>query len=128
LLLYFSDHLSAEENKLIFGKCNNSNGHGHNYEVQATVKAPVDPLTGMAMNLSELKTHLCSLLQDCHQVCNREKLYFVTGLFCSTTENVAVYIWSQLSDVLGKKNALFEVVVHETDKNSVTYRGEVMLE
>ncbi|MEE6510893.1 hypothetical protein FKM82_031254 [Ascaphus truei] len=50
--------LSAEENKSIFGKCNNPNGHGHNYRVVVTVRGKIDPVTGMVMNLTDLKQHM----------------------------------------------------------------------
>uniref|UniRef100_A0A1A8CGF2 6-pyruvoyl tetrahydrobiopterin synthase n=3 Tax=Nothobranchius TaxID=28779 RepID=A0A1A8CGF2_NOTKA len=50
-----SVHLSDEENKQVYGKCNNPNGHGHNYKVEVTVRGKIDPITGMVMNLTELK-------------------------------------------------------------------------
>ena len=43
----------------------------------------------------------------------------------STTENVAVYIWSSLKALLPKPELLYEVKVHETGKNTVFYRGDV---
>ncbi|WP_240416344.1 6-carboxytetrahydropterin synthase [Paenibacillus periandrae] len=49
-----SDLLSDEENKRIFGKCNNLYGHGHNYYLDVTVKGEPDAHTGMVMNLSDL--------------------------------------------------------------------------
>lgn len=45
------------------------------------------------------------------------------GLLCSTTENVAVYIWDNMVKQL-PANLLYEVKIHETDKNIVVYRGE----
>lgn len=41
----------------------------------------------------------------------------------STTENVAVYIWDNMAKVL-PPNLLYEIKIHETDKNIVIYRGE----
>ncbi|SFL58842.1 6-pyruvoyltetrahydropterin/6-carboxytetrahydropterin synthase [Paenibacillus sp. 1_12] len=49
-----SDHLSEEENKELFGKCNNPHGHGHNYYLDVSVGGEPDPITGMIMNLAEL--------------------------------------------------------------------------
>jgi len=46
--------LSDAENRAIYGKCNNPNGHGHNYEVEITVAAPVDGVTGRAVDLAAL--------------------------------------------------------------------------
>ncbi|XP_015224848.1 PREDICTED: 6-pyruvoyl tetrahydrobiopterin synthase-like [Cyprinodon variegatus] len=48
-------HLSDEENKEVYGKCNNPYGHGHNYKVEVTVRGKIDPVTGMVMNLTDLK-------------------------------------------------------------------------
>ncbi|XP_067860443.1 6-pyruvoyl tetrahydrobiopterin synthase isoform X2 [Heptranchias perlo] len=53
-----SNCLSAEENKKIFGKCNNPNGHGHNYKVEVTVRGEINQATGMVINLTELKEHM----------------------------------------------------------------------
>ena len=47
--------LSDEANREVFGKCNNPNGHGHNYTLEVTVRGPMDAKTGMVMNLTDLK-------------------------------------------------------------------------
>ena len=46
--------LSDTENRAVYGKCNNPNGHGHNYEVEITVAGPVDGLTGRVVSLAAL--------------------------------------------------------------------------
>jgi len=43
-------HLSDEENRRIYGKCNNPHGHGHNYVVEVSVRGPLDATTGMAVD------------------------------------------------------------------------------
>ncbi len=48
------DELTAEENRAVYGKCNNPNGHGHNYALEVTVSGAVDPQTGMICNLDDL--------------------------------------------------------------------------
>jgi 6-pyruvoyltetrahydropterin/6-carboxytetrahydropterin synthase len=48
--------LSEAENRAVYGKCNNPNGHGHNYEVEITVAGPVDAVTGRAVSLKALDT------------------------------------------------------------------------
>lgn len=45
----------------MFGKCNHVNGHGHNYNVEVSVRGPVDRKTGMVMNLTDLK----DIMNDC---------------------------------------------------------------
>src|SRR6266852_3097289 len=53
--VYHNPNLSAEENRRIFGKCNNPHGHGHNYTLEVTVAGEPDPVTGMVLDLKELK-------------------------------------------------------------------------
>ena len=53
--LYHNPAFSAEENRRIFGKCNNPNGHGHNYVLEVTIGGEPDPDTGMVLDLRELK-------------------------------------------------------------------------
>lgn len=50
-------------------------------------------------------------------------LIMSSSLDVSTTENVAVYIWDNMVKVL-PPNLLYEIKIHETDKNIVIYRGE----
>ncbi|MGH9728011.1 MAG: 6-pyruvoyl trahydropterin synthase family protein [Candidatus Acidiferrales bacterium] len=52
---YHNPDLSAEENRRVFGKCNNPKGHGHNYILEVTVAGEPDPKTGMVLDLRELK-------------------------------------------------------------------------
>ena len=49
-----SPALTDEENRAIYGKCNNPHGHGHNYEVELTVRGTVDPVTGRVVDLAAL--------------------------------------------------------------------------
>uniref|UniRef100_A0A8C6XC69 6-pyruvoyltetrahydropterin synthase n=1 Tax=Naja naja TaxID=35670 RepID=A0A8C6XC69_NAJNA len=53
-----SPFLSDEENRKLFGKCNNPNGHGHNYKVEVTVQGEINPLTGMVISLTDLKAYM----------------------------------------------------------------------
>src|SRR5438093_8145170 len=50
--------LSAEENRRLFGDAANPYGHGHNYVVEVTVEGEPDPVSGMVLDLKELKTIL----------------------------------------------------------------------
>ncbi|XP_033467340.1 6-pyruvoyl tetrahydrobiopterin synthase isoform X2 [Epinephelus lanceolatus] len=99
-----SIHLSDEENKRVYGKCNNPNGHGHNYKVEVTVR-------GKEVIMIPLD----------HKHLDIDVPYFARVV--STTENVAVYIWDNMVKVL-PSNLLYEIKIHETDKNVVIYRGE----
>ncbi|XP_027886013.1 6-pyruvoyl tetrahydrobiopterin synthase [Xiphophorus couchianus] len=116
-------HLSDEENKEVYGKCNNPYGHGHNYKVEVTVRGKIDPVTGMVMNLTDLKRCIEEVIMiplD-HKNLDKDVPYFANVV--STTENLAVYIWDNMAKAL-PASLLYEIRVHETDKNIVVYRGE----
>lgn len=70
--------LSDEKNKEVYGKCNNPNGHGHNYGLEVTIRGPVDPATGMVMNLDELKKYIekVVMLRLDHKNLDLDVLYF----------------------------------------------------
>ena len=115
--------LSDEENLILYGKCNNKNGHGHNYTVEVTVRGQVDPQTGMVMNLVDLKKHMLTVIEALdHRNLDVDVPYFENVV--STAENVAVYIWNRLVGML-PQGLLYKVKVHETGKNTATYKGEI---
>ncbi|NP_001396140.1 6-pyruvoyl tetrahydrobiopterin synthase isoform 6 [Mus musculus] len=114
-----SPSLSDEENLRVFGKCNNPNGHGHNYKGEGGI----DPVTGMVMNLTDLKEYMEEAIMKPldHKNLDLDVPYFADAV--STTENVAVYIWESLQKLL-PVGALYKVKVFETDNNIVVYKGE----
>ncbi|XP_057306339.1 6-pyruvoyl tetrahydrobiopterin synthase-like isoform X2 [Hydractinia symbiolongicarpus] len=116
--------LSDAENKTVFGQCNNPNGHGHNYHVEVVLRGPVDPKTGMVFNLSDLKVYMQKCIMDPldHKNIDFDVPYFKNKV--STVENITVYIWKNLKEMLPKPELLYEVKVYETDKNVAFYRGE----
>lgn len=120
---YHNPELSAEENKRIFGKCNNPNGHGHNYTVEVTVRGEVDVRSGFVMDLKELKEMMSREVLDVldHRFLNKEVPEFATRI--PTTENIAVSIWHRLQPNL-KIAELHRVRVYETADLFVDYYGE----
>ena len=52
--LYRSDW-DDDKNKKVFGKCSNPNFHGHNYDLIVDVTGEVDQVTGVVIDLKELK-------------------------------------------------------------------------
>ena len=120
---YHNPQFSAEENRRIFGKCNNPHGHGHNYTLDVTVGGEVDPTTGMVMDLKELKKLLereVLELMD-HRFLNMEVPVFATTI--PTTENIAIEIWKLLAPklTLGK---LHRIRLYETPYLFVDYYGQ----
>jgi 6-pyruvoyltetrahydropterin/6-carboxytetrahydropterin synthase len=120
---YHNPRFSAEENRRIFGKCNNPYGHGHNYTVEVTVGGEVDPSTGMVLDLKDLKEILeREVLERLdHKFLNKEVAVFVEQI--PTTENIAVEIWKLLKPKItfGK---LYRIRLYETADLFVDYYGE----
>ncbi|XP_060644592.1 6-pyruvoyl tetrahydrobiopterin synthase [Drosophila sulfurigaster albostrigata] len=118
-----SPQLSDAENLEVFGKCNNFNGHGHNYTVELTVRGPIDQRTGMVLNITELKDAIETVIMKRldHKNLDKDVEYFAK--IPSTTENLAVYIWDNIRTHLKKPELLYEVKIFETPKNIITYRG-----
>ncbi|KAL3865340.1 hypothetical protein ACJMK2_006938 [Sinanodonta woodiana] len=119
-----SPGLSDEENKTLYGKCNNPNGHGHNYKVEVVLRGPVDPLTGMVINLVDLKNYMDTAIMSVldHKNVDKDVPYFSSVV--STAENIAVFIWDRMVEQL-PPGLLYEVKLYETDKNIAFYRGEM---
>ncbi|XP_011299871.1 6-pyruvoyl tetrahydrobiopterin synthase [Fopius arisanus] len=119
-----SPHLTDEANSKIYGKCNNYWGHGHNYSIEVTVRGPVDPKTGMVMNISDLKVYMHKVLMDQldHKNIDKDVPHFANVV--STTENIAIYVFNELRRIMPDPSLLYEVKINETDKNMVIYRGE----
>lgn len=124
-----SNFLSDDENRTVFDKCNNPNGHGHNYVLEVTVCGRVDLKTGMTMNITDLKQIISRNVLDLldHKNLDQDVEYFRQNQLVSTTENLAIFIWEQLANPINQHTGnvhLYEVKIFETDKNIVTYRGD----
>ena len=88
--------LSAEENRELYGKCNNPYGHGHNYVVEVSARGPADPVTGRAIDtdaLDRLVTREVLAHLD-HRNLNTEVPAF--GQAVPTSENLAAEICRRL--------------------------------
>ncbi len=94
--LYHNPAFSAEENRRVFGKCNNPNGHGHNYVLEVTVGGEMDPQTGMVLDLKELKEIMEREVMDRmdHRFLNYEVPELAGKI--PTCENIAIVIWQLL--------------------------------
>ncbi len=120
---YHNPALSAEENRRIFGKCNNPNGHGHNYTLEVTVKGSVDSKTGFVVDLKELKDIMNREVVDAmdHRYLNKEVPEFKELM--PTTENIAIAAWKRLEGKL-KLAKLHRIRVYETPDLWADYYGE----
>jgi 6-pyruvoyltetrahydropterin/6-carboxytetrahydropterin synthase len=93
---YDNPKLSPEENRRVFGKCNNAHGHGHNYTLEVTVAGEPDPVTGMVLDLKDLKELLeREIMQRMdHRNLNVEVRELEGKI--PTCENIALVIWNLL--------------------------------
>ncbi len=120
---YNNPEFTPEENQRIFGKCNNPNGHGHNYTLELTVKGKVDQKTGFVIDLKDLKEILNREVLDVmdHRFLNKEVPEFAKAI--PTTENIAAAIWNRVGPKL-QIAQLHRVRVYETADLFVDYYGE----
>ncbi|MCH7415346.1 6-carboxytetrahydropterin synthase [Belliella sp. R4-6] len=113
---------SEEKNQEIFGKCNNKNYHGHNYELIVKLIGPIDPETGYVYDmkiLSDLiKEHVLNKFD--HKNLNLDTDEFQN--LNPTAENIAVVIWNILRTKIDKKHELI-IRLYETERNFVEYDG-----
>ena len=116
--------LSDEENRRLFGAAANPLGHGHNYVLDVTLEGEPDPVTGMVLDLKELKEILQREVLDPfdHRFLNYEVAPF--GEMIPTAENVAVEIWRRLAKAIPPTAAkLHGVRLYETSDLYVEYFG-----
>ena len=115
---------SEDRNRRTFGECCHPNWHGHNYELEVAVAGPVDPETGYVMDLSALNELVeRRVVRDLdHRNLNLD-VPWLSGVV-PTTENLAIAIWRRISPHIPPPAALDAVVVRETPRNRVEYRGE----
>lgn len=113
----------AAWNRRIYGKCDNAAGHGHNYGLEVSVKGTIDPETGMVIDLKTLKDIMRARVVERVDHTNlNEDVDFLRGVI-PTAENLARSFWQQLAPAI-TSGVLYEVVLQETERNSVRYRGE----
>ncbi len=121
--LYHNPAFSAEENRRVFGKCNNPHGHGHNYVLEVTVAGEPDPATGMVLDLKELKEILQREVTDRmdHRFLNYEVPELAGQI--PTCENIATVIWRLLEPKITRGH-LNRVRLYETPDLFVDCYGE----
>ncbi len=124
-----NDALSAEENRRVYGKCDNPYGHGHNYVLDVTVGGEIDPATGMVYDLGELDATVERevLERFDHTNLNLDVEDFRTVV--PTTENLCLGIYNLLQGKLPVRDRwpsarLERVRLEETNSNFFEYGGE----
>jgi 6-pyruvoyltetrahydropterin/6-carboxytetrahydropterin synthase len=118
----YNPEWSFEKNETVFGKCNNPNFHGHNYQLIVSVKGTIDPETGYVIDMKELKMLIKKHVEDSfdHRNLNLDTEEFKT--LNPTAENIAVVIWNRLRPHI-KPLLELKVQLHETERNFVEFEG-----
>jgi 6-pyruvoyltetrahydropterin/6-carboxytetrahydropterin synthase len=114
--------LSPQENRDVYGKCNNPHGHGHNYRVEVTVRGSIDPATGMVMNMTELDALVGGSVVERFHLANLN----ADPLFqqeVPTTENLCRAIHRLVVAGL-PQGKLDRIRIEETENNFFEYAGE----
>jgi 6-pyruvoyltetrahydropterin/6-carboxytetrahydropterin synthase len=126
---YALDEWDEAKNKAVFYGCSNRMGHGHNYLLEVAVNGPIDPETGMVVNLKDLKAMIQEAVIEPldHQNLNHQVAYFKNRV--PTLENIARYIWEALSPrVTALHLDLQWIRLDENDTLFVEYAGGKSLE
>jgi 6-pyruvoyltetrahydropterin/6-carboxytetrahydropterin synthase len=110
------DDWTEERNREVFGAC--AGDHGHNYVLEVSVAGPVDPATGMIVNLKSLDRTIRKAVIDLvdHRHLNRD-VDFLRGVI-PTAENLALAFWAELEEAL-EIGRLERLKLVESENNSV---------
>jgi len=111
---------SDEKNSMIFGKCNNPNYHGHNYELIVKLTGEIDPGTGYVYDLGVLSNLIKKEVLDVfdHKNLNLDVSYFKN--LNPTAENIVVVIYDILRPNI-EEHLELKVQLFETERNYVEY-------
>lgn len=123
---YHRPEWSEEENRRVFGACNNPHGHGHTYTLETTVRGAIDPETGFSVDLSALDRlldeHVVRTFD--HQHINHAVEAFAYGKMVPTSENLLVYLWPRLAAALPHGARLHRLRLYEDPMLFVDYFGD----
>ena len=114
--------LSDAENARLFGKCNNPNGHGHNYTLEVSVTGPIDERTGYVLDLGVVRDVVTREVIDKldHRNLNLD-VDFMRGIN-PTSENLVVACWRVIEPQL-RPARLTRLRLWETERNYVDFDG-----
>lgn len=122
---YHRPDWDEDRNRRVFGACSNPYGHGHNYLLEATVAAEIDPETGFSVDLGVLDAVLEREVVEPfdHQHINHAVEAFAPGGRIPTTENVLTYLWPRIAGGMPNDARLHRLRLHEDDTLFVDYFG-----
>jgi len=109
-----SEQLSEDDNQRIFGKCCRPGGHGHNYEVEITLRGTPDPQSGFLIGRANLDGIVAERLLD--RVDHRNLNDVITDRV-TTGENLARVFYSWLRPAFAGSPRLVALRLRETENN-----------
>ena len=110
-----TSELSERENDLIYDKCNNINGHGHDYRLEVSLIGRPDEKTGMIISLNDFDTHVRRVLNKLdYKHLDKEVDFFQTNL--SSGEIIIQYLWYELENQF-PDDMLYHLKLWETNNN-----------
>jgi len=117
--------LSDEENRSLYGKCNNRRGHGHNYQFEPAVRLPLDAAARFTLQDLERISESTIIERFDHTHLNEDTTEFAadTGVNPSV-ENIARVFFGLLDAALRRAHpgvSLLHLTVWETDRTSATF-------
>jgi len=119
-----SQHLSDQENRELFGKCNYINGHGHNYILEVTITGPINPHSGAIVRKEDLDAVVQREVVDRydHRHLNLDIPEFENLI--PSSEVLTRVIWDRLVLQLPTPAKLYRVLIRETPRNFFEYYGK----
>ena len=118
----YNQSWSDKRNKEVFGKCNNPNYHGHNYELIVSVRGMINPETGYVIEMGYLKLLIKNEIEEIldHKNLNLDVPYFSNVI--PSAENICVFIYDILRSKI-EDNLNLSIRLYETPRNFVEYSG-----
>ena len=118
----YNESWSDKRNKEVFGKCNNPNYHGHNYELIVSVRGKINPETGYVIDMGYLKLLIKNEIEEIldHKNLNLDVPYFSNVI--PSAENICVFIYDILRSKI-EDNLNLSIRLYETPRNYVEYSG-----
>jgi 6-pyruvoyltetrahydropterin/6-carboxytetrahydropterin synthase len=115
-----NDNWSLEKNTEVFGKCNNPNYHGHNYEMEVCLTGEIDPETGYLFDLADLKHIITTEIEDRY---DHKNLNLDCPEFKNQNPTVELISYEIYQILRAKIDIKYDIQLRlwETPRNSVYY-------
>lgn len=123
-----SPALSAEQNREIYGKCNNPYGHGHDYVLEVIARGEADAESGLLLKIADLDALVREVVLQDFDLADMNRQIAAFRDVPPTTENVALEVERRIAEAWPKvfpPAAKFDGIrILETKRNHVELRHE----